>query len=177
MAFCVDADVEELVVLPYHRALESSVRAGELARRLAEEFGSTAVPAEEAMRAFHASEADHPFLFLLPEGAALVETDDAFVVSAVGNRDRAWRDLDVVALHEGVLPRLLPEGVEGFTFSRGEKEIAELVVSEKAAAGVLLRPLSPVQVIDAARAGERLPQKASYFWPKAATGLVFRSLR
>jgi uncharacterized protein (DUF1015 family) len=28
-----------------------------------------------------------------------------------------------------------------------------------------------------ARSGERMPQKASYFWPKAVTGLVFRSLR
>jgi uncharacterized protein (DUF1015 family) len=177
MAFCVDADVEELVVLPYHRTLESSVESAELARRLAGEFGASVVPAEESARAFHTSEADHPFLFLLAEGTALVEVDDAFVVSAVGDRARAWRDLDVVALHEGILPRLLPEGVEGFTFSRDEKEIADLVVSGKAPAGVLLRPLSPVQVIDAARAGERLPQKASYFWPKAVTGLVFRSLQ
>jgi uncharacterized protein (DUF1015 family) len=28
-----------------------------------------------------------------------------------------------------------------------------------------------------ARENERMPQKASYFWPKVATGLVFRSLR
>jgi uncharacterized protein (DUF1015 family) len=106
-----------------------------------------------------------------------VEVDDEFVVSAVGERARAWRDLDVVALHEAVLESLIPEGVEDLFFSRDQDEIMELVATGKATGGVLLRPLSPVEVIDAARTGERLPQKASYFWPKAATGLVFRSLR
>jgi len=43
-------------------------------------------------------------------------------------------------------------------------------------AGVLLRPLHPAQVVEVARSGERMPQKASYFWPKALTGLVFRAL-
>jgi uncharacterized protein (DUF1015 family) len=41
---------------------------------------------------------------------------------------------------------------------------------------VLLKPLKAAEVIDVATSGERMPQKASYFWPKAVTGLTFREL-
>ena len=50
------------------------------------------------------------------------------------------------------------------------------LVDEGWDAGVLLRALKASQIVDVARSGERMPQKASYFWPKAITGLVFRSL-
>jgi len=50
------------------------------------------------------------------------------------------------------------------------------VSGDPATWGVLLRPPTATDVIEVARAGERMPQKASYFWPKAVTGLVFRPL-
>jgi uncharacterized protein (DUF1015 family) len=62
-------------------------------------------------------------------------------------------------------------------FSKDPTEIVRLVEEEGWSAGVLLRSLDAAQVVDVASSGERMPQKASYFWPKAITGLVFRSLR
>ena len=41
---------------------------------------------------------------------------------------------------------------------------------------LLLRALRPADVVEVAASVERMPQKASYFWPKAATGLVFHAL-
>ncbi|MGH2812099.1 MAG: hypothetical protein ACRDI1_05235, partial [Actinomycetota bacterium] len=122
------------------------------------------------------SSADHPFLLYSREGETLVEVGDSTVVEQVGARARAWRDLDVVALHEAVIPLVLPEGVDDLRFTKDPDEILRLVEDEGWTAGVLLRALHPAQVVEVARSGERMPQKASYFWPKALTGLVFRTL-
>jgi uncharacterized protein (DUF1015 family) len=75
-----------------------------------------------------------------------------------------------------VIPELLGRAEAEFSFSRDAGAIAELVSGDYTA-GILLRALSAVDVVEVARSGERMPQKASYFWPKAITGLVFRSLR
>ena len=97
------------------------------------------------------------------------------VAEVLGNEPAAWRRLDVVALHEVLLPKVLPEGVDEFRFSKDRTVIEELL-AEGWTAGVLLKALDAVQVFEVARSGARMPQKASYFWPKAITGLVFRSL-
>jgi uncharacterized protein (DUF1015 family) len=172
MCFCVDADAGGLVVLPYNRAMKAT--GSDVVTAVAEIGGRPLDSAPE--HELEASKADHPFVFVLPETEMLVEISDDDVVAAVGDRAQAWRDLDVVALHEALLPRVFPDGIEGFSFSRHPDEIYRLVREEGWDAGVLLRALDAAQVVDVARSGERMPQKASYFWPKAATGLVFRSL-
>lgn len=176
MCFCVDADAEDLVVLPYNRALRTAVPAEELRRRIKNRFAVT-TPADDGLPELDGSGADHPFLFLFADGPLLAEVTAGEVASAIGDRADAWRRLDVVALHESVLPELLPEGIEEMRFATDRSEIADLVSNRGWTAGVLLRALDPVQVVEVARSGERMPQKASYFWPKAVTGIVFRSLR
>lgn len=171
MCFCVDADVAGLIVLPYNRAIRAE---GDLTSGLSE-LG--AAPVGDPERALAASGADHSFVFVTDGGDMLIEVTDAEVVATVGDRAKAWRDLDVVALHETLLPRLFPGGVREFRFSKDPDEIRRLVGEEGWTAGVLLKALSAAQIVDVARSGERMPQKASYFWPKAITGLVFRSLR
>lgn len=176
MIFCVDADEEELLVLPYNRALRSSTPTEAAIRRLEETFGAQRVEGTAGEDVLAASKADHPFLFLFGDERVLAEVSDDQVVAKVGERPRAWRDLDVVALHEVVLPVVFEEGVDEMRFSRDPKEIERLVDDEGWSAGVLLGALSAADVVEAAKSGERMPQKASYFWPKAVTGLVFRSL-
>ncbi|CAN5606536.1 DUF1015 domain-containing protein [soil metagenome] len=177
MSFCVDADDEDLVVFPYHRVLKTSVDPREIERRMAKRWPVKPIDnGTSGTAALSHSSADHPFLLHSREGETLVEVGDSTVVDQVGARARAWRDLDVVALHEAVLPLVLPEGVDDLRFSKDPDEILRLVEDEGWTAGVLLRALHPAQVVEVARSGERMPQKASYFWPKALTGLVFRSL-
>jgi uncharacterized protein (DUF1015 family) len=176
LCFCVDADAEDLVVLPYHRALRGPVGAAQLLERLAERYPTKRLDPEEGEAALESSTADHPFLWHSRAGDALAEVSDRDVAERVGNRDPAWRDLDVVALHEAVFPAVLPEGIAELRFSKDRDEIRRLVDRDGFDAGVLLRPLDAAQVVEVARSGERMPQKASYFWPKALTGLVFRTL-
>lgn len=171
MCFCVDADSEELVVLPYNRMLRASESP---AARLREEFG--AQPVEGDPQGFLASsKADHAFAFVLADEILGVEVSDERVRATVGDRAPAWRALDVVALHEVVLPAVLPGGTDELAFTKDPAEITARVAAGWTA-GVLLRALRPADVVEVARSGERMPQKASYFWPKAATGLVFHAL-
>ena len=161
MCFCVDADSEELAVLPYNRAIRSNRSWDEIKEVLTADFGS--------------DKTDHPFRIVHGREEMAAGVSDEEVVTSVGDRHPAWRALDVVALHEVLIPRAFGEPQE-LRFSRDPDEIARLVDEEDFTAGVLLRALTAAQIVDVAGSGERMPQKASYFWPKALTGLVFHSL-
>jgi len=92
------------------------------------------------------------------------------------------RRLDVVLLH-----RLLLEGILGITpeaqarqahldYGKDDGAVYERVATGRAQIGVLMNPTRIQQVIEATRAGLRLPQKSTYFFPKVLTGLVFDPL-
>jgi uncharacterized protein (DUF1015 family) len=175
MCFCVDADSEELEVLPYNRAVKAAVGPDDVEVRAAR--WHAAPLGGDAATALESAPYDHPFVLVTPERSLLAGASNADVVARVGERHRAWLALDVVALHEAVFPELFPGGVEDIAFTRDPAEVERLVRAEGWTAGFLLKALGAPDIVDVAGSGERMPQKASYFWPKAVTGLVFRPLR
>lgn len=175
MCFCVDADAEGLVVYPFHRIVTTGRDRGDLKRRVVERFGGRLLDPLESPHALENASGGHPMVFVFGDGDVLIEVPEDDVSAAVGDRPAAWRALDVVALHEVVFPALL-EAAPGLAFTRDAGEVRHRVAEDPATWGVLLRPPDATDVIDVARSGERMPQKASHFWPKAVTGLVFRSL-
>ncbi|MDP2674789.1 MAG: DUF1015 domain-containing protein [Dehalococcoidia bacterium] len=97
-------------------------------------------------------------------------------------RSSAWRRLDA-AIADHVILR----GVLGLTEGQMEdirtvwySEDAEAAVAEvrsgRAGCALLLNPLPPPRVLAVADAGERMPQKSTFFYPKIPTGLVFNPL-
>jgi uncharacterized protein (DUF1015 family) len=176
MAFCVDADAGDLEVLPYHRAFNTGVSPRDLDTALTKNFNAQTYEPGRGSEALESSPSDHPLLFVLADREILVEVTDDEVRGVVGDRAAAWRGLDIVALHEVVFAQAFEHAPNDLLFSHDAQEIVELVSSGERTGGVLLKPLKAPEVIEVARSGERMPQKASYFWPKAITGLVFRSL-
>ena len=88
-------------------------------------------------------------------------------------------DLDTFLLEREVLTGLLgitPEAVAAgaVAYTPDAGEALRRVDSGEAAAAFLLNPLPVEAVVRAARAGLRLPQKSTYFYPKVFTGLVIR---
>ena len=175
MCFCVDADAEGLVVLPYNRALRSSTATADVRTKLIANYEGHSVAEEEVQGYLDTSTTDHPFTAVLPDGYVAGGISNEQVVARTGERHQAWLALDVVALHEALIPDVFPDASE-LRFSKDPEEIKRLV-DEGWDAGFLLRAMNAAQVVDVASSGERMPQKASYFWPKAITGLVFRTLR
>jgi uncharacterized protein (DUF1015 family) len=90
--------------------------------------------------------------------------------------------LDVSVVHEEILQRelgLTPAELEEeryLTYSRDVAVVLSRVDTGAAQAGFLLRPPAVRDVVEVARAGQVMPQKSTYFFPKPASGIVFNPL-
>lgn len=89
-----------------------------------------------------------------------------------------WKRLDVTILHKVVIEDILRfseesiKNEEGFRYTRDEQEAKKLVDTGKYDVAFFLNPTKVQQIIDVANAGERMPQKSTYFYPKLINGLV-----
>jgi hypothetical protein len=94
-------------------------------------------------------------------------------------RSAAWKSLDVAVLQELVLNPLLdihpdrPETLERLRFVKDASEALSSTPEHDVA--FVLRPTRMEQLRAVALAGETMPQKSTYFYPKLLSGLVFRS--
>ncbi len=90
--------------------------------------------------------------------------------------------LDVDILHDLVLRDLLDIGEleialgEAVSYTRDAADAVESVDRGAAQAAFFLNPTRVEQVLETARAGGRMPQKSTYFYPKPETGLVINPL-
>jgi uncharacterized protein (DUF1015 family) len=88
--------------------------------------------------------------------------------------------LDVVVLQEEVLTpagageEAIREGALGYT--RSLEEVDRAVTTGNAVLGFAVNPATPAEMIAVADAGEVMPQKSTYFYPKVPTGLVLSPL-
>jgi uncharacterized protein (DUF1015 family) len=95
------------------------------------------------------------------------------------DRDQSWRSLDVVLVDYALVRPLLAahqlHAEDAISYTR---DAHDALASVKAGAGlaVLVNPTRVDQIAAVALAGERMPEKSTYFYPKAPTGLVLRPL-
>lgn len=89
----------------------------------------------------------------------------------------AWRGLDVVLAHHGLLGELWQrsDDPDSLLIAHSVEEALRLA-AERAGVALLLRAPSPADVAAVARAGARMPRKSTLFVPKPRTGLVMRPL-
>jgi uncharacterized protein (DUF1015 family) len=66
--------------------------------------------------------------------------------------------------------------LRGLSYSKDLADAREAVESGRADAGFFLRPIPVDQVRAVAAAGESMPPKSTYFFPKVPTGIVFSPL-
>ena len=118
--------------------------------------------------------------FLLTDGRRLVRLsspEPELLQTVPADAPAAWRGLDVVLAHHGLLVDLWgrrddPDSVL-IAHSVGE---ALRLADERSGVALLLRAPSPADVAAVARAGARMPRKSTLFVPKPRTGLVLRPL-
>jgi uncharacterized protein (DUF1015 family) len=108
--------------------------------------------------------------------------DQAVADAALSDRSNAYRHLDT-----GVLEALLLKGALGMSdediahfnglfYARDTAEALSMVASGEYDAAFLMRPTPVEAVRDVAAAGENMPPKSTYFFPKLLTGLLFNPL-
>jgi len=96
-------------------------------------------------------------------------------------KSEAWRRLDVAILERVLLGEDLPQAVDDADGLRRQyvhlaQEAFDAVHEGDADAAVLLKPLPVESLQQVADAGERMPAKSTYFYPKALSGLVMNPL-
>jgi uncharacterized protein (DUF1015 family) len=98
---------------------------------------------------------------LVTGGEALRRLD----VSLLGATLEALAGIDAAAVAGG----------ERIRYSKSAAEAADLVIqgTDGADAAFLLEPTPVASILEVAAAGDVMPQKSTYFYPKALTGLVF----
>jgi uncharacterized protein (DUF1015 family) len=90
----------------------------------------------------------------------------------------AWRSLDVAVLQCLIMEDILGIDQEArasghnLTYTRNEAGALDLVDSGEYQAVIYLNPTRVREVTEVAAAGDKMPQKSTYFFPKLVTGLV-----
>jgi uncharacterized protein (DUF1015 family) len=92
------------------------------------------------------------------------------------------RQLDLVILHDVLFDKILgiPEKIQKnsaqLSYERNFSRILQDVQTRKASFAIITREIELSQVLEVCKTGEVLPQKSTYFYPKALGGLVFGTI-
>ncbi|RYX81462.1 DUF1015 domain-containing protein [bacterium] len=181
MMLCVSMQDNGLIVLPTHRVVKN-VEVGELKTKLRELFNVQNYSSLEELEGMLDEEVGATRIgAILPDDFLLLTLKDGDKPMDKTKSD-AYNKLDVSVLHQLILEREL--GIDAEKLAAGgyvvytihAKEATKYVQSGEANAAFLLRSSPVGQVQEVADAGDKMPQKSTYFYPKLVTGLVLRPL-
>jgi uncharacterized protein (DUF1015 family) len=172
MALVVELAPTQLCVRPIHRLL---VGAGpDLRDRLTRVAKLTPAGPDtpEGLRTLLARMDDEGDMGLVDaDGLALLTLRLDVLGAALERLPAPLRDVDSARLEVALGSVGAPESLD---FHADPATVAAEVAKGTADAGVFLRPVSVAQIQAVAAAGERMPEKTTYFSPKPLTGMVFR---
>lgn len=181
----VDLEDDGLVVLPTHRLIrDMQIDKDAFLAGASAYFDITQYPdVTKAAQVLDAHKDKHAYaLYTGGEGFTLLVGNDKADTLLVEGRSEAYARLDVTVLHT-----LLLEGVLGIDkenmakqinlrYTRSETEAVESVRAGESTAAFLLNATAVHEIRAVAEAGDKMPQKSTYFYPKLKTGLVMNQL-
>ncbi|MFH0794139.1 MAG: DUF1015 domain-containing protein [bacterium] len=199
MMFLCNAEQEGLTILPTHRILskdlDDCVDHDEVLEDFQEHFNVTPQKismsnldksADTLLKAVSkAGKKGVSFGMVLPDGRAFViqmkpKVDLAELIDE--EIHPAVRGLDVTILHHYVISKVWMGNPEieldddDILYSKDIAEALDVLKRRKACAVFLMNPTRMEQLREVAGAGQRMPHKSTYFYPKLLSGLVFRDL-
>ncbi len=172
-----------LTILPTHRLIfdYEQKTSAEVTERL-EEYFSVEKVADRAMLEAKMDQAEGQvgaMGVVTHEGVHFLKLeDDAIMAALAPDRVDAWRELDVSILHNLILEHVMeinPEKIdnkENIEYLREPDMGYDRVSEEETAYLFILNPTRIEQVKACTRAGEKMPQKSTDFYPKVITGLA-----
>ena len=195
LAALTSLDDPGLVSLPYHRLVQGlpDDARSRLIRQVETYFSTEEITigglsdAEAAGRFASAIRADDaPVMALLePPGDVLKllrPLEPGIFEGLLTGESEAWGRLgpcvflDVLLTHGVGVDQHEAEDRGWLSYPRDAAEGIRAVRAGGCDAGFLLQAVSMADMTEAAEAGERLPPKSTYFYPKVATGIVLNSL-
>lgn len=189
MMMLVDMGHPGLVVFPTHRLVRDlkDFNADEAMRACAQYFDITEKTGtdtieQELDKEFKKGKNAFAFYAGGDKWSLLVLKDLSPIQALLPDASEATQGLDVTVLHTLVLEKLFGIDAENMaqqinlTYTKIFDEAIASVQNGKAQCAFLLNPTKVTQIRDVASAGEKMPQKSTYFYPKLITGLVMNEL-
>lgn len=175
LVYLAAADDPGITILPTHRLVRPghgiAFSLDDLWARLDDAFdtmpapdGRAALATASAMRATH-----HAFAVVANDGAAVLRRPRRVGGSPRDRLDVAVLETEVLA-PAGVSADMISAGA--LTYTRDPDRLDSAVQDGEAILAFGLSPVTTDEVIAVADAGETMPQKSTYFYPKVPSGLV-----
>lgn len=178
MAYLTNMADDGLTILPVHRLIQLSRSDIDKIEKEASKFFIVEETAslEEMLSLLRQGKQSHAIGFYSKDkGFRVFSLKDKEILSKVFMQDRSmeWKMLDTNILHELLLNQILgKKKPESIAYMTSAEEAVDAVENDKFNVAFFLNPISASQVKSIARAGEKMPEKATYFYPKLLDGLI-----
>lgn len=187
MMYLIDMENDGLVVFPTHRMVKNlpDFNAAEILEKLSADFEITALSCpccmEKEMAKAQGKERIIGF-YAGDEKYYALKLKDEKATDPIADHCQAYKELDVTALHYLILEKYF--GIDkanmanqkNLVYTRSFDEAIDKVDSKEFQCSFFLNATKIHQISDVALAGDKMPQKSTYFYPKLTTGLVMRTI-
>ena len=175
LVYLADAAGPGVTILPTHRMVRPAAGVAysldDLWARLDDSWEVEPMPHLEAAlsRAAVLRPSHNSFATIAGDGVATISRARRTSGSPRAGLDASVLETEILA-RAGVGREAIAAG--GLAYTRDSAELAASVNRGEAVLGFGLQPVTTAEVIAVADAGETMPQKSTYFYPKVPTGLV-----
>jgi uncharacterized protein (DUF1015 family) len=182
MMYLTNSAGNHLKILPTHRLFYGlELSSEELLAKISKWF---------TVKQFGDSEDLESYAFHKPWSFGLVIGDESYLIQLSKEKFDSFnqdlpdpiRKLDLEVLHELLFTRILGISTEEqrssnqLVYERNFSRCIQEVESGRASFAVITRELELAQVLEVCNSGYVMPQKSTYFYPKALGGLLFASI-
>ena len=187
MMFLIDMAHEGLVVFPTHRMVRNLEKydVEEILQKLAADFEILPLACPRCMEKEMAKAEDGKRVIGFYAGSKkfyALKLKDENATAPIADHCQAYKDLDVTALHYLILEKHIAidkanmANQNNLVYTRSFDEAVDKVDSGEFQCSFFLNATKIHQISDVALAGDKMPQKSTYFYPKLTTGLVMRKI-
>jgi uncharacterized protein (DUF1015 family) len=182
MAYFVSSDEKMLSVLPTHRMIKdmNGCTAGDIIDLASAYFSFEKVGSLSSLLAKMDKLSSSCVFGMYIKGSLylLKLKDKKAADKVIKDKSKEWKSLDVAILHHFLFRHVLgiKDEDDNIEYTKDASEARSSVDKGGFKAAFILNPTKVSQIKAVARLGECMPKKATYFYPKPASGLVVNRL-
>uniref|UniRef100_UPI004047CD16 DUF1015 domain-containing protein n=1 Tax=Algoriphagus sp. TaxID=1872435 RepID=UPI004047CD16 len=171
-----------LEILPTHRLYYGELLAKEVFFKALESWFEIRPMGEAAELAAYTFQKKHTFGLIWEDAAYIIKFRQENFDQVAPALPEVLRQLDLVLLHDVLFDKLLgispgqQRSTTVLAYERNFSKCVQEVQSKKAKFAIITREIDLGQVMEVCNSGQLMPQKSTYFYPKAVGGMLFATV-